>query len=569
MNSKIREPFGSEEENAKFNDLYENSIKKDIDNMILASNNRMISFLEIFCSSLLLEFNERFPEPNYSIYMTYRIKSSKSNIDKLSDYLSRIKTSDDNISMKEFTDLIGLRVIIEKIPHNISVDKNNPNYDEIQKLKIDRKNNISLSESFHDFAETLEDNSCTAFDYYSKSAELIQSILNMLNSETNPNYATRLKHTYNTLLNLCNDNITFLKARGDYSSLISLNTSDISTPSNKRVITANGIDFNQLLADFDSRIDGKLALALYSSTLPSIFQKSKVLQTLGVTLSDNPSRTKRKREPSGFVANFQGINFKDIPINFELQFMPVDEYLASILGYSAHSNMPNKDPNPCELPFAYADRNMTLFKNIGSSTHLDVSQIKLLRTLMKIKPLNIDELSILNEIVDTLTLENSINGVDISEEKIEQLKSICSLTEEQEATLNNKLLSDGVLYFNSWADNICALHATARLDKDSSAKNRIKIDYDGPYERLAHVMRQQIEGYNLDSSKSDLVEAYLGDIYKHQDEWFESKSNTSASIMNFEIENYIRNDLSDFKNYIKDNFEHSSKDSLNKAKEGR
>lgn len=556
--------FESDEENQKFNKLYDDSVKTNIDNMVLASDKKMINFLEIFCSSLLLEFNKRLPEPNYSIYMTYRIKSPKSNIAKLSDYLSRISISGDKISMKEFTDLIGLRVIIEKIPHNVSVDKSNPNYDEIQKLKKERKENIALSEDFHDFAESLEEHSCTAFEYYSKSAELIKSILNMLNSESNKNYATNLKSTYNTLLNLCNDNIAFLKARGAYSSMISLDP----TQNNKGVIVAKGIDFNQLLEDFDSRIDGKLALTLYSSMLPSIFEESKILQTLGATLSSDPSRTKPKREPSGFVADFKGLNFDGIPFNFELQFMSVDEYLASILGYSAHSNMPNKDPKPCELPFAYADRNIELFRNIGTSTHLDVEQIKLLRTLIHVKQLSSDELNILNNLLDSLNLNHLVNGLDVTEEQLEQLKSICSLDENQEIALKDKLLADGIIYFDSWADNICALHATARLDKDSSAKNRIKIDYDGPYERLAHVMRQQIEGYNLDSSKSNLVEAYLGDIYKHQDEWFGINSNTSASIMNFEIENYIRNDLDDFKQYILENFGHNQP-TINKKDEGR
>lgn len=145
--------------------------------------------------------------------MTYRIKSPKSNISKLEDYLSRIKLEGNKISMKDFSDLVGLRLIIEKIPHNISISKDNPDYEHIQQLKEERKLNIQLSETFHDFEESIENHTCTAFDYYSKSAELVKSILNMINLEEYPEYSKQIKKTYNSLLSLCNDNLTFYVSR--------------------------------------------------------------------------------------------------------------------------------------------------------------------------------------------------------------------------------------------------------------------------------------------------------------------------------------------------------------------
>lgn len=556
MINQLPKPFASDEENDNLDRLYTNSILKNIDNMILASDKKMKTFLEIFCSSLLLEFNERLPEPNYSIYMTYRIKSSRSNIAKLTDYLNRVKKSENDFSMKDFSDLIGLRIIIEKIPHNISVNADNPNYEEIQKLKNERKFNICLSEEFHDFSEALNSHNCTLFDYYSKSARLINSLLSMLNSEENPSYAKDLKETYNSLLTLCNENLTFLKARGDFSSIISVESSN-NSQNNKK---SSSINFNQLLEDFDSRIDGKLALMLYSSTLPSILNESETLKSLGATISNDTSRTKPKRESSGFVSDFKGLNFNGIPLNFELQFMSIDEYLASILGYSAHSNMPNKDPNPCEIPSAYANRNIKIFKQIGKTNHLNIEQLRLLRTLIKIKKFKADELSMLTDMLDSLTSDNLVNGLNVTEENRKKLKEFCILNSKQKMAFEDHLHSEGITQFDCWAENICAFHATARLDKDSSAKNRVKIDYDGPYERLAHVMRQQIEGYNLDSSKSDLVEAYLGDVYKNQETWFGTNNNTSVSIMDFEIQNYIRNELPEFRRDIAGSIQYSDKE---------
>ena len=51
-------------------------------------------------------------------------------------------------------------------------------------------------------------------------------------------------------------------------------------------------------------------------------------------------------------------------------------------------------------------------------------------------------------------------------------------------------------------------HATARLDKDSSAKNRVKIHYDDPYECLAHSIREQIENHNPKSIDSEYYLEY-------------------------------------------------------------
>ena len=54
--------------------------------MILSTDSEIMRYMEIVCSTLLLEINKKFPEPNYSIYLTSRVKSSKSNIAKLEDY---------------------------------------------------------------------------------------------------------------------------------------------------------------------------------------------------------------------------------------------------------------------------------------------------------------------------------------------------------------------------------------------------------------------------------------------------------------------------------------------------
>lgn len=89
-------PFNNELENKKYKSL-QNSVETKLNKMILANKPDVIRYYEILCSSLLLEINKKFPEPNYSIYLTSRVKSSKSNIAKLEDYTKRLKENGENI----------------------------------------------------------------------------------------------------------------------------------------------------------------------------------------------------------------------------------------------------------------------------------------------------------------------------------------------------------------------------------------------------------------------------------------------------------------------------------------
>ena len=168
---------------------------------------------------------------------------------------------------------------------------------------------------------------------------------------------------YNKLINECNKKISILTALGDYST--KMNISSLDQDSNPQKV-----DFKELLKDFDSRIDSKLGLKLYSSTLPKIVNNSKQLQALGITMNPDSSSTKTKREKSGYVADFSGLYSNVLNIPIELQTMFVNEHQESIIGYSAHSNMPGKEANFMEVPSAYATRNMKIINNIGKSTFI-------------------------------------------------------------------------------------------------------------------------------------------------------------------------------------------------------
>lgn len=554
--NRIKNIFSSKEENAKLEWIMKNVIDKNIDKMSLSIDKKVMNFLEVFSSALMLAFNKEFPEPNYSIYITYRIKSFNSDIEKLENYLSRMKQEGEKISVKEISDLIGIRIIIEKIPHNISISKNNPHYNEFNELMQVRKKNIEISSEFHEVESDIKDGICKSCEYYTKSKELINNILNILNSKEKEDYALDLKETYNKLLKLCDAELEHLTIMGEENSAIDYEEL-IETAKEKKTEV---IDFIKLLADFDSRIDSRLALRLYSDSVQEVIENSNQLNALGVSVSKDDSRTKHKREESGYLANFFGIDFKFLPLKCELQVMNIDEHLASTIGYSAHSNMPGKNPECCELPPAYVQRMLKQLGSIGKDNILNDDELKIIRIMLDLGMLDKDKKSIINDILskEKITREDGASrGINVQDIYLPNLAKLNEIDEEHRKILQEKLYREGCIKFNAWAQNISAIHVTARLDKDSSVKNRVKLSYDGSYERLAHVLRKQVEGYNIDHASAEFIEKYLERVYQNEEEWLNIIPSATKNIkqekalMDFEIDKYIKTELPKFIEYIK------------------
>lgn len=539
----MHKPFDDELENKKFENLY-TSISKKLDKMILSTNPSIARYIEIFYSTLLLEINKKFPAPNYSIGLISRVKSSKSNIAKLEDYTKRLKETDSSVSIKNILDLFGLRIIVEKIPHNITLDPNNPEHETLKMLADERKENIKISEKYHKFESKIDNKNCTYFEYYTKSKQLLQDTLNILKSETaySKNYAIYLKDKYNNLIRECNKKIAILTALGNYSTKINLDTLKNEPDTQK-------VDFKELLKSFDSRIDSKLGLKLYSSTLPEIIKNSKQLQALGIIMNPDKSASKIKREKSGYVADFFGLYSTVLNIPIELQTMFVNEHVESIMGYSAHGNMPGKEAKFMEVPSAYTTRNMKLLNNIGKNDIISNDELALINQICDIKKsnktFNRKYTKLLKYIASQENIEfenNSPIGIKMDEKLNDSLVSFCNLTKKESEELKTKLYNKGCKIYTNWAENISAKHATARLDMDSSARNRIKIHYDNPYECLAHTIREQIENHNPDSIDA---EYYLKNIYLNQNELLKTSGlmASESSVIDFEIDEYIKNDL--------------------------
>lgn len=546
----IKQPFVNLEESKKYQNLFEKIIIPNLDKMSSTNDNSLFMYLEFIVSELLLEINNKFPAPNYLFYLTYRIKADKSKVGKLQKRLRKLKKINQCcFSIDELVDLIGLRIVVQKIPHNITLDKNNSEYDVLKELYDERNKNIKLSEEYHEFESKINDGKCTSLEYYTQSKNVLKSILAIFSSETKiyENYASDLIDKYKSLINECDKKIKILSALGD-SSIIDL---DLLAESKNPL----KINFKEILSDFDSRIDGKLSLKLFSQEVPKIIENSTNLNHLGVLFNHAPSRNKHKREDSGYFSDFHGIDFIFSNIKeAELQIMPNNEHIQSIYGYSAHSNMNGKEADFMEIPPAYVKRNLTLLDSIGTSEFLSNAQISLIYRILDIK--NVDKQNLSSEDIELLKNLISRNnvvfdsttppgveipiGVNIPSIYLPRLKELCNLNDDQIKVLENSLYKSGCKIFDNWAKNISALHVTARIDKDSSAINRVKIHYDNAYDCLAHTIREQISYHTPDEIDA---EYYLNLIYKNQSKWLTNTGlmGTDSSVMDFEVYDAIQN----------------------------
>lgn len=296
----------------------------------------------------------------------------------------------------------------------------------------------------------VSNNECTYFEYYTKCKELLENMINMFSSEYiySTNYASELTEKYLEQISECKKKITILTAMGDKNSKIDINNLDKNP---------DILNFHELLRDFDSRIDGKLALTLFSNSLPDIIGNSEYLKLLGVTTSNNPKRLKFKREKSGYISNFFGIDYSYISPKSELQVMSINEHQESTTGYSAHSNMPGKEANFMEIPTAYKDNNIKLLKSLGQNNLITNQELHLINLISSIKPISKEYMKLFQALVnkDYIHFEDKVpKGINLPDEYIPALKKFCHLTKIEKNKLEQLLYERGCNIFDSWAKNV-------------------------------------------------------------------------------------------------------------------
>ena len=99
-------------------------------------------------------------------------------------------------------------------------------------------------------------------------------------------------------------------------------------------------ELQSLLSQVDLKKSNKLDLDLGDLMLWDILLTSDTLKDLGISISNTPYRTQKKRNPNGYVANFYRL---DMPNNliFEIQIQSTYRYIYGESGPAAHNKMPN------------------------------------------------------------------------------------------------------------------------------------------------------------------------------------------------------------------------------------
>ena len=222
--------------------------------------------------------------------------------------------------IKDTTD-VSYFIVVDFIDHNFS--------DEYPELKNKILTTINQQHKANDIKEILENlsydiSTLTYSDYYSRIIQCYQILIDLSYDESYEEYVSLADFG--------------LQARHEYEELLQSGESE-------------DIIDKELQEDFDDRLQGllshisrkrtnKLDLSLCDLMMLDILTTSNKLKELGVSLSKDPTRTKKKRNPNGYVADFFSL---DMPngLTSEIQLQSAYRYNYGESGPAAHNKMGN------------------------------------------------------------------------------------------------------------------------------------------------------------------------------------------------------------------------------------
>ena len=164
----------------------------------------------------------------------------------------------------------------------------------------------------------------TYSDYYSKIIECYQILIELSYEESIDEY-TRIA-------------ASALELREDFNRLVESGKSkELIHPDQYEEYDSK---FQALLEHISRKKTNKLDLALGDLMVFDVLYTSRKVRELGVNVSKDPTRTKEKRKPNGYVANFYSL---DMPngLTSEIQLQSLYRYTYGESGPAAHNKMEN------------------------------------------------------------------------------------------------------------------------------------------------------------------------------------------------------------------------------------
>lgn len=247
-------------------------------------------------------------------------------------------------------------VIISKVVLDILQDikKNHPEYsDYIKKLEEEPYSSYHIifdfiDKNFGDEYPELKGKVLSIFNEQ-KNSEDIQEFLDTVDSDvstmTYAEYYSRLIDCNQILIRLAYEEsveeyVRIAQAGIDAKEAFS---EMIKTGKSKQKISKDDYSeyskkLQELLDHISRKRSNKLDLALGDLIVYDILNTSQKIKDLGITVSKDPSRTKKKRNPNGYIADFYSL---DMPngLTAEIQLQSLYRYTYGESGPAAHNKM--------------------------------------------------------------------------------------------------------------------------------------------------------------------------------------------------------------------------------------
>lgn len=325
---------------------YINAFEKNTDSTMehykLLHNPQYQNYINTVISAIMLEYHRIYE--GFQVFIPYRYKSEKSELDKIIDYSSRKDSSNYFygseeepliLSTKKITDEVAMKIILrDRMPVYHS---SNPDISPLVKEKLE---NIQFLQQMQEFENMyLVDSQFSSshkyryeakqLDYYKNSKLLVEKI----KSTISPN-AKELLKSYDKLL--ADINLTLFYITDVIGSDELIDETDLSDTSD--------INFRNLLKDLNERLNDKLDLAILKNQVTSLIANSDLLHQLGIKINSE----KPKNSPYGYVSYFLNLDTVVGPIECQLQSS--HEYEEGNIGYAAHTMLDKKLITPYKIP---------------------------------------------------------------------------------------------------------------------------------------------------------------------------------------------------------------------------
>ncbi len=340
---------------------------------------------------IMLEFHDSYE--NSDIRTLYRIKSPKSVLDKIINYLSRDDKSDYEVNQfgepqgrlkEELSDMFAMTIVgCSRPPIFYSSDP------EIQKLIKEQNNNHEILGEMQKYKSRLTGSDFSSgtkrsykFDYKEGQEVLTReeyyvycmSLIERIKSLIDPN-AKKLIKKYDDMLENIRTNLSeefislaepfifdeepsYPRTTFDKKQIVSqISTSHIyKKVENYEVLTemkkgitskdVEVVDFLDLIDDFSARIHDKLDLVVLRKQIEATFENSELLKQFGVKII--PNSLKKKRTEDGYVSDFL---YLETPFGkIEMQLQTQHENQEGSYGYAAHCDMEGKNFKEFDIP---------------------------------------------------------------------------------------------------------------------------------------------------------------------------------------------------------------------------